>query len=72
MTSLDALGFSITLLKATPETISYVDAPTKAVGWAPSRRLVSPQGNVVQDDPETALSAQEASSGIVRKSPVPS
>ncbi|TQN65966.1 Dihydroxyacetone kinase 1 [Colletotrichum shisoi] len=34
MTSLNGPGFSITLLKATPEILKYVDAGTDAVGWA--------------------------------------
>lgn len=33
MTSLDASGFSITLLKATPEILAAIDAPTSAIGW---------------------------------------
>lgn len=33
MTSLDASGFSITLLKATPEMLEAIDDPTTAVGW---------------------------------------
>jgi hypothetical protein len=33
MTSLDGPGFSITLLKATPEMVKYIDQPTTAVGW---------------------------------------
>jgi len=37
MTSLDGPGFSITLLKATPEMVGYIDTPTDATGWsAPS------------------------------------
>jgi dihydroxyacetone kinase len=34
MTSLDGPGFSITLLKATSEMLSYIDAPTMAAGWS--------------------------------------
>lgn len=33
MTSLDASGFSITLLKATPDMLEAIDDPTTAVGW---------------------------------------
>jgi dihydroxyacetone kinase len=33
MTSLDGPGLSITLLKATPEILRYIDMPTTAVGW---------------------------------------
>ena len=33
MTSLDAAGFSITLLKATPDMVAALDKPTTAVGW---------------------------------------
>lgn len=33
MTSLNGPGFSITLLKATPEMVGYLEAPTNAVGW---------------------------------------
>jgi hypothetical protein len=33
MTSLNGPGFSITLLKATPEMIGYLEAPTNAAGW---------------------------------------
>jgi len=33
MTSLDGPGFSITLLKATADILSYIDAPTAAPGW---------------------------------------
>ena len=33
MTSLDSPGFSITLLKANPEMLDYIDAPTTATGW---------------------------------------
>ncbi|KAF4459486.1 dihydroxyacetone kinase [Fusarium albosuccineum] len=36
MTSLDASGFSITLLKATPDTIAAIDDQTTAVGWPQS------------------------------------
>lgn len=32
MTSLDGAGFSITLLKATSEMLTYIHAPTKAIG----------------------------------------
>ncbi|KAK9467004.1 Dak1 domain-containing protein [Lipomyces arxii] len=35
MTSLDGPGFSITLLKAKSALLSYLDAPTKAVGFTP-------------------------------------
>lgn len=40
MTSLDGQGFSITLLKATPEILLYIDATAVAVGW--SSPLLSP------------------------------
>ncbi|KAL7947395.1 Dak1 domain-containing protein [Trichoderma barbatum] len=33
MTSLNGPGFSITLLKATPEMVEYLEAPTNAAGW---------------------------------------
>ncbi|KAF3353382.1 hypothetical protein VdG1_08433 [Verticillium dahliae VDG1] len=33
MTSLDASGFSITILKATDEIIASLDSPTTAIGW---------------------------------------
>jgi dihydroxyacetone kinase len=33
MTSLNGPGFSITLLKATPDMIGYLEAPTDATGW---------------------------------------
>jgi dihydroxyacetone kinase len=37
MTSLDGPGFSITLLKATSEILTYIDTPVTALGWsAPS------------------------------------
>jgi dihydroxyacetone kinase len=67
MTSLDALGFSITLLKATLEMITYLDAPAKAVGWAPPRRPQRSQSNLVANEPEKLHSVQEASSGIERE-----
>lgn len=33
MTSLNGPGFSITLLKASPEMVGYLEAPTNAAGW---------------------------------------
>lgn len=36
MTSLDGPGFSITLLKAAPEMLKLLDAPTDATGWSAS------------------------------------
>ncbi|KAI6778149.1 uncharacterized protein J7T54_007195 [Emericellopsis cladophorae] len=33
MTSLDACGFSVTILKATDEMIASLDSPTTAIGW---------------------------------------
>ncbi|EEY21666.1 dihydroxyacetone kinase [Verticillium alfalfae VaMs.102] len=33
MTSLDASGFSVTILKATDEIIASLDSPTTAIGW---------------------------------------
>lgn len=33
MTSLDASGFSVTLLKATPLMLDSLDAGTSAIGW---------------------------------------
>lgn len=36
MTSLDASGFSITLLKASPDSLLALDAATSAVGWGQS------------------------------------
>ncbi|RAH77196.1 Dak1-domain-containing protein [Aspergillus japonicus CBS 114.51] len=36
MSSLNGPGFSITLLRATPEMLIYLDAPTSALGWLPA------------------------------------
>ncbi|RSL59346.1 hypothetical protein CEP54_007273 [Fusarium duplospermum] len=46
MTSLDGPGFSITCLRADAEILSFLDAPTSALGWtSPSTR----------DEPETRI-----------------
>jgi len=34
MTSLNAPGFSVTLLGATSEMIKYLDSPASALGWS--------------------------------------
>ncbi|KAM6507060.1 hypothetical protein FALCPG4_018450 [Fusarium falciforme] len=44
MTSLDASGFSITLLKATPEMLDAIDDATTAVGWP--RSIATPRAIV--------------------------
>jgi dihydroxyacetone kinase len=36
MTSLDSPGFSITLLKATPDMLKYIKAPATSNGWTVS------------------------------------
>lgn len=46
MTSLDARGFSVTLLKADSEIIRLLDVPTKAVGWTPCVDLSVVRGDL--------------------------
>jgi len=46
MTSLDARGFSITLLKADREMVRLLDTPTKAVGWTPCVDLSVVRGDL--------------------------
>ncbi|KAJ5626346.1 hypothetical protein N7510_002655 [Penicillium lagena] len=56
MTSLDALGFSITLLKATPEMLDAIDDVTTAVGWP--RSIANPaaiNGKQVVDSKQDML-----------------
>ncbi|KAM5344194.1 hypothetical protein ACJ41O_012731 [Fusarium nematophilum] len=65
MTSLDASGFSITLLKATPDILEAIDHPTSAVGW-PQTGSDSPEINgsrIVNSLLETAHRATTESSG---------
>lgn len=57
MTSLDASGFSITLLKATPEMLEAIDEPTSAVGWP--RSVANPaafHGKQIVNTPMETLS----------------
>ncbi|KAF6827504.1 dihydroxyacetone kinase [Colletotrichum plurivorum] len=66
MTSLNGPGFSITLLKATPEILKYVDAGTDAVGWAYSPRGET-DGDAKQrivESGETAHGSDGAKSGV--------
>lgn len=51
MTSLDARGFSITLLKADDEIIRLLDVPSKAVGWKPGLDITIEKGDLkLQED----------------------
>lgn len=51
MTSLDASGFSITLLKATSEILGAIDASTSAIGWPQTASNFNPySGKQVLDD----------------------
>ncbi|KAL0933904.1 dihydroxyacetone kinase [Colletotrichum truncatum] len=58
MTSLNGPGFSITLLKATPEILKYIDASTDAVGWA-----YSPRNETGSDPKQRLVESAEASHG---------
>ncbi|KAL2670437.1 hypothetical protein Neosp_014225 [[Neocosmospora] mangrovei] len=46
MTSLDGPGFSITCLRANAEILSYLDAPTSALGWTSPSTWHEPEGHV--------------------------
>jgi dihydroxyacetone kinase len=59
MTSLNGLGFSITLLKATTSMLQYIDAPTDTRGWT---KAVVPHEPVDDTQPvATSASGVEAS-----------
>lgn len=72
MTSLNGPGFSITLLKATPEILKFVDASTDAVGWAYSPHDET-SGDVKQRLVESGDSGHASdnagNSGVQRESP---
>ncbi|TDZ16419.1 Dihydroxyacetone kinase 1 [Colletotrichum orbiculare MAFF 240422] len=66
MTSLNGPGFSITLLKATPEMVKYVDAGTDALGWAyaPHGETDDDPSSRVVESPETSHGAGDSQSGV--------
>ncbi|TDZ36650.1 Dihydroxyacetone kinase 1 [Colletotrichum spinosum] len=66
MTSLNGPGFSITLLKATPEMVKYVDAGTDALGWAyaPHGETDDDPSSRVVESPETSHGAGDPQSGV--------
>ena len=58
MTSLDASGFSITLLKASSEMLAAVDASTSAVGWPQTASNFQPySGRQILDSAEEQTDA---------------
>ncbi|RSL98317.1 hypothetical protein CDV31_012632 [Fusarium ambrosium] len=59
MTSLDGPGFSITCLRVDAEILSYLDAPTSALGWTSSSTW---------DEPETRASRTYADEAIDNRS----
>ncbi|KZL82464.1 dihydroxyacetone kinase [Colletotrichum incanum] len=62
MTSLNGPGFSITLLKATPEILKYIDASTDAIGWSYSPRNET-SGDVKQRLVESGESSHGSNGG---------
>ncbi|KAF9880468.1 dihydroxyacetone kinase [Colletotrichum karsti] len=66
MTSLNGPGFSITLLKATPEILKYVDASTDALGWAytPRNETGSDAKQRIVESGETSHGSDGSKSGV--------
>ncbi|GKT65615.1 dihydroxyacetone kinase [Colletotrichum tofieldiae] len=62
MTSLNGPGFSVTLLKATPEILRYIDASTDATGWSYSPRNET-SGDVKQRLVQSGESSHESNGG---------
>ncbi|CAK7216202.1 hypothetical protein SCUCBS95973_002730 [Sporothrix curviconia] len=60
MTSLNGPGFSITLLRATPQMLELLDAPTTAVNWIPATKIY---GDVDAAEPGAALAETETEDG---------
>lgn len=64
MTSLDASGFSITLLKIDPDVLPALDAATSAVGWGQSFcNFQKYEGTRVEESKTNAASGTVPSSG---------
>lgn len=55
MTSLNGPGFSITLLRATPQMVELLDAPTTATNWIPATKIYGD----VNEKAEEAVVAEE-------------
>lgn len=69
MTSLDGPGFSITLLKATPDILGHIDADTDAVGWPRANSSVISGVGAIADLPDSGVdnhgAHQGAGSGVL-------
>lgn len=66
MTSLNGPGFSITLLRATPQMVDLLDAPTTAVNWIPATKI---HGDVNEKANEVPAAAEKEGplSGVLCK-----
>ncbi|KAJ0352394.1 hypothetical protein COL154_006606 [Colletotrichum chrysophilum] len=66
MTSLNGPGFSITLLKATPDILKYIDASTDAIGWAysPRNETASDPKQRISESADAGHEADGAKSGV--------
>jgi dihydroxyacetone kinase len=68
MTSLDASGFSITLLKATPDMLDAIDDVTTAVGWPRTFTDQPVSGAIKTVTPKTEPAANSSVEGTGPKS----
>lgn len=72
MTSLDASGFSITLLNSTPDFLDAIDDQTSAVGWP--RSIFTPtlsNGHAVDTQATKSTSSLSDSTGPKSKQRLP-
>jgi triose/dihydroxyacetone kinase / FAD-AMP lyase (cyclizing) len=70
MTSLNAAGFSLTLLNATSEMVAHIDGPTTAIGWPTSYVSIQPRTGVrvIAEEQSQNLESVEKKDGTGYKS----